>query len=118
MGVSERKATTAHGKIEYETVRCANCENEVTADDSVTVYIDPYEITCSGKKICDATHPRPSAERPLCPYCAESVFGYNRRTGYKQRDWVTTTERGRLMATIAWVALAIAWVFALLFAAI
>jgi ribosomal protein S27AE len=68
---------TAHGTIEYDTKRCANCETEVVTDEAVSVvlggevdkvYSTLGKIDLEGHEI-RASH--------LCPYCAESVFDYD-----------------------------------------
>lgn len=71
----QRKAETAFGEIEYETVECVSCETEVRSDEALDVIVgevkskrswnhnnyDQYEVYKEGQY-----------RGKLCPYCVDA----------------------------------------------
>ena len=83
-------AETIHGSIEYKTVECTSCGNEVAETDALDYvagdimgvdhwgHRDAYEFS-----IDDAT----LHQGHLCPYCADA--GPFTAPPYKWRQWIT-----------------------------
>lgn len=87
--MSKRKATTAHGEIEYETIPCENCDNDVLKEEAVPVHLDPKSKRCNEATICGAEHPYPRQESTLCLHCAKSIFGYERKGFWNSQETIT-----------------------------
>lgn len=67
-------AMTAHGDVEYDTVSCTNCGNELLTDDAVFVGVGLSEQSCSG--LCDETYETYRRSVPLCEFCGKETIGY------------------------------------------
>ncbi|EJN59175.1 hypothetical protein [Halogranum rubrum] len=95
-------AETAHGPIEYETVRCANCRHEMQTDDVIPVGVGLRETgdLFLGEQTRDAYTADEVVH--LCSYCAESTFGYDGPASGFDRltataTWLSPTERAVLL---------------------
>jgi hypothetical protein len=75
--VPTETATTAYGEVEYETVACDNCGNEVIDDEAVAGVVG---VNVSGGMFGGMEVNRGEPFN-LCPHCAEALFGY-RKSGY------------------------------------
>lgn len=71
----QRTATTAYGEVEYETVQCEGCENEVPKEDALALAVgDLYK-----RRVWSHSNERNYCFRDdsdfyeawLCPYCAD-----------------------------------------------
>jgi hypothetical protein len=71
----QRTATTAYGEVEYETVQCESCENEVAKEDALALAVgDIYK-----KRVWSHSNERKYYfnddsdfyEGWLCPYCGD-----------------------------------------------
>jgi len=86
------EATTAHGTIQYEAVECAHCGNKVLEEEAIGIMIDPYEVTCKYRGICEGIHRKATKEVVVCRYCAESLFDYRRKAFRDFVSYVKTRE--------------------------
>lgn len=75
-------AETAYGEIEYETVKCANCENMVRKENAIGVALD---VSFNHGWMGELNMSKMDRGN-LCPYCTDSIFGRD----YSSRGGVTT----------------------------
>jgi hypothetical protein len=99
----------ANGTIEYQTVECALCEQDVLSDEAVPVVIGG-EITHKYSAIQSVRlSGRDMQTDTVCPYCAETHFGF---TGTTERLDVDSLRKYRLVAWVhdrLWIFMAILW---------
>lgn len=66
-------AATAHGSVEYETVTCDSCGNEVVKDDAYRFAIGGYERNFIGTHEFDADA---ATVGWACEFCRDDPAGY------------------------------------------
>lgn len=87
----------AGGTIEFETVGCAICDQQVLVSDAVSLVIGgeiTHEWRSIGKINIEGVNIDSAA---VCPYCAESVFDYSEKSDYFDRN---DLRKYRLVATL------------------
>ena len=110
MTTDTQRTPTAHGEIEYETVECAFCQQMIVAENAVSVVlggeVENVYHTLDEIDLC-GTDIEASV---LCPYCAESIFGFD--GGSPSAISTGRLARHRVMATLSdniWLLVAIFW---------
>ena len=73
--MSTQKAITQHGEIEYETVECDSCSNEVMEGDEITYVLGEVQSSdyWSHKNAYEVEfYEEDFYQGTLCPYCADA----------------------------------------------
>lgn len=79
MGVFEmptRAATTAHGEVEYETVECSSCGNEIPKDEASRFIIGDCAGVDKWSHRGDEWEFTSYRTGWACPYCRDDPAGY------------------------------------------